>query len=611
MPDETASEDTFKLPSDERLGAYAAKRFIGGALERRLGLQIPFTVYFQDPLVARTEPKLAFDEIFVSWEPGLSDGPTSARFAVVDYDAHTETLTPPARWDAKRNTFVDPADKALDRSNTKPLQFHHVNAWALLQRALEFFEESNALGRRIPWAFEGNRLIVVPHAGPTQNAYYDRRSKSLQFYYFDSDDERIYTSLSTDIVHHEFGHAVLDGIRPGYIEAVFPETAAFHEFVGDLTSILLALRNNAFREHLLAETEGDLSKESTLSKVAEQFGTFVQDKPYLRSARNSLTMRDVAGDQRPHFMSEVLTGAMFDIVIELSKYYMKTRKRTAREAFFNTIQRMQHMALQPLDLLPPADVTFRDYALAVLRAEETANPTDPDDYRGQMLDVFVKRGILEAADRTVLRKPHQLFDRIDLDVFHDAHTIGSSRSDAYRFLDDNRRKLFIPRQADLASVDVCTARKFTREARRLPAQVILQYVWREDVSLDGPQFGRFDGQKTTMACGGTLVLNETGDLVAWARKPGSQPTGRSSEAIEEQRQGGARRKTFLETLAARINAGVIGAALGGAKGLLPRSIAPLTSRIVDSALRFELAPHVGIHDDRNDALGGRRWQISS
>ena len=64
------------------------------------------------------------------------------------------------------------------------------------------------------------------------------------------------------------------------------------------------------------------------------------------------------------------------------------------QAFWDTIQRMQQMAIQPLDLLPPVDVTFSDYALAVLRAEEIANPADPDDYRGMMLDVFIKRGIL-------------------------------------------------------------------------------------------------------------------------------------------------------------------------------------------------------------------------
>lgn len=610
MTDSTRPED-FTLPAAERFGAYAARRFMGSDLEKRLKIQIPFAVYFQDPFVAATNPKLAFDEIFVSWEPGLADGPTSARFAVVDYDAHTETLAPPAQWDPKRNMFLDTEGQPLDRSNTNPLQFHQVNAWAIVQRALEFFEDSNALGRSVPWAFDGNRLIIVPHAGPTANAYYDRRSKSLQFYYFDRDGERVHTCLSTDIVHHEFGHALLDGLHPYYMETVLPETAAFHEFTGDLTAILLALRNNAFRQHLIAETKGDLGKESTLSKVAEQFGKFVKDKLYLRSARNPLTMKDVANDQRPHFMSEVLTGAMFDILIDLSKYYMKSRKRSVAEAFFNTIQRMQHMAIQPLDLLPPVDVTFRDYALAVVRAEETANPTDPDDYRGQMLDAFISRGILDESDRTRLKAPRHVFERLDLDVFHDTWAIGRSRADAYRFLDDNRRKLFIPPGADVLVADVCTARKFTREARRLPSQVILQYVWREDVPLDGPQFGRFDGQMTTMLCGGTLVLNETGDLVTWARKPGSQPTGTSEEAAEEQKQGIVRRKLFLETLARRIQAGVIGTAPGGAKGLLGRSIPPLTSRAQNGTVRFELSPHFGIHDDRDDVLGGRTWQISS
>jgi len=42
------------------------------------------------------------------------------------------------------------------------------------------------------WAFEGNRLIVVPHAGYGENAYYDRGSMSLQFYWFDDEGERIY-----------------------------------------------------------------------------------------------------------------------------------------------------------------------------------------------------------------------------------------------------------------------------------------------------------------------------------------------------------------------------------------------------------------------------------
>jgi hypothetical protein len=141
--------------------------------------------------------------------------------------------------------------------------------------------------------------------------------------------------------------------------------------------------------------------------------------------------------------------------------------------------------------------------------------------------------------------------------------------------------------------------------------VLLQYVWREDVVLEGTQFGRFDGQTTNLLCGGTLALNQNGELLAWARKPGSQPTGDGDAAAREQAEGVARRAAFLEALARRMKAGRIGAAIGSEKGLLARNTPPLTSRTVDGAVRFELSPHFGIHDDQHDEQGGRTWQISS
>jgi hypothetical protein len=600
------------LTASERRAAYAAKGFLGSTLEEKLKLRIPFDVYFQDPPTTPEEEAQAFDaDCLVPWEPGLADGPTSARFAVVDYDGHTEKAEQPARWDADTDSFVGTDGKRLDRHNTDSPQFRQVNVWAIVQRALEFFETGFALGRRVPWAFEGNRLIVVPHAGPAENAYYDRQSKSLQFYYLGLEDKRFYTCTSTDIINHEFGHAMLDGIQPYFMESVVPETAAFHEFIGDLTAILIALRNTDFRQRLLAETRGALRGTSTLSRIAERFGEAVEGKPYLRSAVNKLTMQDVLYDQHPHFMSQVLTGAMFDIIVRLSEYYVNKRGRTPAESFWNTIQRMQGIAIQPLDFLPPIDVTFRDYALAVLRSDEIASPTDPDGYRAMMLDVFIKRGILEDADRQPFLQPHHIFERFPLDVFHSINSIASSRADAYRFLDDNRRSLLIPRNADIFVSDLSTAQKMTRQARRLPRQVVVRYLWREDVMLDDARFGQFAGQPTSMLCGGTLAMDENGEVLASVRKPGSQPAGEGQAAVEEQRRGAARRTAFLDDLARRIKAGRITPPLGSAKGLLAKTLAPLTSRLVDGALRFELSPHFGIRDDQDQELGGRSWQISS
>ena len=158
-------------------------------------------------------------------------------------------------WDNNKNCY-----RALDggilNGNTKDcFQYHQLSAWAIVQNTRDFFESGSALGRRINWAFEGNRLLIVPHAGYGENAYYDRASKSLQLYWFNSPKGPVYTCLSSDIVNHEFGHAVLDGLRPLLYKSVGAQTAAFHEFLGDLTAILMAFANNGFRGLALEESQ--------------------------------------------------------------------------------------------------------------------------------------------------------------------------------------------------------------------------------------------------------------------------------------------------------------------------------------------------------------------
>src|SRR5262249_10309723 len=161
--------------------------------------------------------------------------------------------------------------------------------------------------------------------------------------------------------------------------------------------------------------------------------------------------------------------------------------------------------------------------------------------------------------------------------FHDPENIVASRANAYRFIDDNRRELFVPHAADIIVTDLSTAYKRTVASRRLPRQVLLQYIWREDVLLEGECFGRFEGETTNMLCGGTLALDIDGNRLAWMRKPGTLPLikgPRKRQAEEKEVEDGKmRRAAFLKALAARIAAGRIGDSVaGGAAGLLQKSI---------------------------------------
>jgi hypothetical protein len=610
-----------KLTRASMIELYAARRYLGLDVLKESGLRMPVEVYFKDPRVAELYKDIGIDSEFTTlWEPGLRDGPTSARFAVVDYDSTSNTLTPPAIWDRDNNRFVAPDGTPLDGKAVALPQYRQLSVWAIVQNTLNFFESGFALGRRISWGFDGNRLIVVPHAGYGENAYYDRTSKSLQFYWFEGDNGRIYTCLSSDIVNHEFGHAVLDGLRPHYSESVRAETAAFHEFLGDLTAILMAFANNGFRKHVLEESGGNLAEDQLLAGLARQFGEAVSGDPYLRSALNKNSMSNMAGTLEPHKLSEVMTGTMFDILLavfarhrdrELARAKEDPKHRASdRLALARTVPRMQMLAIQPLDLLPPCAVTFRDYALAVLRSEQVANPTDPQGYRPMMIDIFIRRGILTEADRTELMTPGPVFERPALDVFHTIDDIAASRGGAYRFLDDNRAKLFIPPNADLVVTEIVRAKKLTREGRALPDQIVVQYVWREEVLLEGPRFGRFAGERTSMLCGATMVLDQNGNLIHWSRKPGSADLGARKPARDEQAEGLRRRQELFDTIAARVSSGMIGETVGGALGLIEGGSPPFGVERVDGMIRFQLAPHFSIREAAHEDLGERQWQIS-
>ena len=117
---------------------------------------------------------------------------------------------------------------------------------------------------------------------------------------------RVFTCLSSDIVNHEFGHAVLDGLRPHYYESVGAQTAAFHEFMGDLTAILMAFRNNAFRKVVLKESNGKLDQ----CAAAGRAGAAVRrgdrrTRPICAARLNHDTMKELAGNLEPHALSEV------------------------------------------------------------------------------------------------------------------------------------------------------------------------------------------------------------------------------------------------------------------------------------------------------------------
>lgn len=573
------SDKSSKLPDVAAEQLYQASQYISQDIKKKLGLRFEVSIYVQDPEVAKFNDKLGIKNIELDWEPTMEDGPTSARVVVVDYNADTGIVAKPAHWDPVSRCFLGIDDPTS-------LQFHQVNVWAVVQNTLSFFEDLHVMGRPIPWGFDGNRLVVVPHAGNRRNAYYDRRSKSLQFYYFGSDDQMVYTCLSHDIIAHETGHAVLDGIRPYYNIISSAQTAAFHEFLADLTAILSVLRNNEVRNVIADLSGGNLLMDTTIADLAEEFardevielyGT--AQRYYLRTAHNEITMDQIKGEWEPHICSQVLTGAMFKILSKMALHYLDAGNSPS-EALWLATSHLNRMALRALDYCPPVDVYFEDYARAMLSADELAYPRDSQGYREIIRQEFTVRGL---KDLETTKSPYS----IDFLWKYSIDQIARSRTAAYHFLNDNRDRLGIPTRHDLVVADLYYTDKLVEADQRLPREIVLEYVWEEDVKLESPRFGRLQGQHLPLLCGGTLVFDGRGNIMHWSKKPGVE----GSKAADKQ-EGEYRRSQMLHYVENLIQAGMLGMATGDGTTELDIGLQAVLAHPSRGGLRLEATPHL-------------------
>lgn len=379
------------------------------------------------------ESKLRFQGTDHEFENGLLDGLISDRVALLDFDPETGELAPgvkivPPKPGRKLHSL------SLSRSDLKdsPKSVQAIQAlcFGTVLRTIGLIEHPRALGRRIAWGFDGHQLLIVPRAGYQANAFYHRGSHSLQFF-FVSPDARpsdgangqlngVYTALSPDIVAHEAAHALVDGIAPHLYNAASPQSLALHEAIADLTSLIFSLRTRNFVTYVLDRNDGELEPE-LIGSIAEEIGALSagadthsstggssEHRHYLRNLHNrfaladeegqvSAGMRAIASDE-PHDLSQVLSGALFDLLLELFKEAQseETQDKYANSGYALSVATTKLTAViyRALDYLPPGEISFADFGRAMLAADEVVWPdTAHSSLRTLLKAQLLRRGI--------------------------------------------------------------------------------------------------------------------------------------------------------------------------------------------------------------------------
>lgn len=378
--DRTAAIETFQKTAAQkgRVRAIAEKMLELPAQVDPPVVGSKLRIWKQDPSVKGMElPRTVYVHTQVS------DGPSDSQITIQGI--------PSVPADLNRDFLLEPA------ANVDA--FDAVHTYTIVRQVLTMYQR--ALGKKMVWEWntDGSEetIKVFPHAGEAENAYYSRDEKALKFFYFTPPRNsgltaKVYTCRSIDVVAHEAGHAVLDSLKPEWLLFSSPaQTGALHESFGDLTSLFLILSQMDQVEYIVAQTKADLHQKNILAQLAEEFGLAFNMTNGLRNADNDFKLSEVT--QEVHHLSQVFTGAVFDVIADLFTAGRDPYIRDSADVLYQVGKYVCGLTLRAFIKAPDTNATFADVANGMI---ELANADGREDCAKFVQKHFEFREVLGA-----------------------------------------------------------------------------------------------------------------------------------------------------------------------------------------------------------------------
>ncbi len=391
-------------------------------------------------------------------------------------------------------------------------QFDQLTSYTTAYRTLDLWESIK--GTPVKWAFSNPQLGVNAHKKEGMNAYYSRNEASANFFYFNSPalGKVVQTSQSPDIVAHEIGHAVLDGLRPGYL-GWDTETMSVHEAFADTSSMLFALKTESNVDKILKENGGDFSKPSLISRLGEEFGKAIvlsdndpsnDDRDYLRSMLNNFkyvdpsTLPSKAPENQLanecHSFSRVFSGASYDILGDI--YDSNIASGMSKEkALTGAGDELGKLFMKSVEMAPSNRCKYKDVALGMLKADMKENN---GKYADTLKNVFMDRNILSSKDVELMQAHMEKIPSFRLEA---------KASDA-----DIAKNIIASYGKEFGVPDGTVFSMENSEAENIYGGKTINLGCSEELQLKGDRFGKYDGFYVDAKGGLKLEFDQNGNL---------------------------------------------------------------------------------------------------
>jgi hypothetical protein len=283
---------------------------------------VRFRLFPKPPYV---HPEWPPETVRVSDPPGaIGPGPSDDRIHIISpigkrfaYGVNPGPLGTPhlnlPPWKGPTFAPVRPsAEGHFDHLPEGTPEFAEAHVFGTVRFVLDIWERY--FGRRIEWHFASDyRRLEISILPGLNNAYAGYGFMEVGAHRFPDGSHAPY-AVNFDVIAHELGHLIL------YSTIGLPtpvtqqgEYYGFQESGADTTALIAVLHFQSLLEHLLAETQGNLYTFNELDRFAE-----LSPNDQIRLASNTVKLSEfAAGWEDEHALSQPLTGAIFDILVDI------------------------------------------------------------------------------------------------------------------------------------------------------------------------------------------------------------------------------------------------------------------------------------------------------
>jgi hypothetical protein len=364
---------------------------------------VRFRLYPKPPYV---HPKWPPEIVCVSEPPGaIGPGPSDSRMHLVNpvgkrfaYGVNPGPLGtphldfPPWKGPAFPPVFPD-AEGHFDHLLPGTPEFAEAHVFGTVRFVLDIWERY--FGRRIEWHFAADyRRLEIAILPGLNNAYAGYGFMEIGAHRFPDGSHAPY-ALNFDVVAHELGHLIL------YSTVGLPTPATqqgeyfgFQESGADTTALIAGLHFDSLLERLLAETHGNLYTYNELDRFAE-----LSPDDQIRLASNDVKMSAfAAGWEDEHALSQPLTGAVFDILVDIFQEMLVDRGLIPRDVAEAT-RLVRNSPENAPALQPVFDADFADryeeFRAVLVEARDTMGFMLSETWKRLTADYFTYRDVAE------------------------------------------------------------------------------------------------------------------------------------------------------------------------------------------------------------------------